>query len=491
MAIYNAYVDRAPVFIIAGNTLNATTRRPGVEWAHSAQDAAVLVRDFTKWDDTPASLQHFAESAVRAYKIATTPPVMPVLLVADGDLQESPMGSGARPHIPKLTLASPPQADSSAVAETARLLVAAEHPVIVADRCARTPAGLKLLVELAETVHAPVINQFGRMNFPSAHPLNHTERSRALIANADVILGLELWDFWGTVNSFRDQVERTSRPITQAGAKLISISATDLNAKSNYQDFQRFPDLDLSMAADSEATLPALIEACKRLMTADRRRALEERAKKLEAAHRDSLQSLRVEASYAWDATPISTARMAMELWAQIKDKDWSLVSSNAWPQRLWNFDRHYRSIGGSGGAGIGYGAPAALGAAIANRKYGRLSINIQNDGDLMYAPGVLWTSAHHRVPLLTVMHNNRAYHQEIMHIQRLANRHQRGITNAAIGTTITDPNIDYAALARSMGVHGEGPITNPEDLAPSFKRALDVVAHGEPALVDVVTQPR
>jgi len=377
------------------------------------------------------------------------------------------------------------------VAETARLLVAAEHPVIIADRCARTPAGLKLLVELAETVHAPVINQFGRMNFPSAHPLNHTERSRALIANADVILGLELWDFWGTVNSFRDQVERTSRPITEAGAKLISISATDLNAKSNYQDFQRFPDLDLSMAADSEATLPALVEACKRLMTADRRRALEERSKKLEAAHSDSLQRLRVEASYAWDATPISTARMAMELWAQIKDKDWSLVSSNAWPQRLWDFDRHYRSIGGSGGAGVGYGAPAALGAAIANRKYGRLSINIQNDGDLMYAPGVLWTGARHRVPLLTVMHNNRAYHQEIMHIQRLANRHQRGITNAAIGTTITDPNIDYAALARSMGVHGEGPITNPEDLAPALKRALNVVADGEPALVDVVTQPR
>src|SRR5215471_12421967 len=219
--------------------------------------------------------------AVRAYKIATTPPVMPVLLVADGDLQESPMGSGARPHIPKLTLASPPQADSSAVAETARLLVAAEHPVIVADRCARTPAGLKLLVELAETVHAPVINQFGRMNFPSAHPLNHTERSRALIANADVILGLELWDFWGTVNSFRDQVERTSRPITQAGAKMIAISATDLNTRSNYQDFQRFPDLDLSMAADSEATLPALIEACRKLITADRKSAIEARRKKL------------------------------------------------------------------------------------------------------------------------------------------------------------------------------------------------------------------
>jgi thiamine pyrophosphate-dependent acetolactate synthase large subunit-like protein len=426
MAIYNAYVDRVPVFMVAGNTVDATTRRPGVEWAHSVQDAAVLVRDFTKWDDMPASLQHFVESAVRAYKIATTPPTMPVLLVADGDLQEAPMRTNERPHIPKITLASPPQGDSADVAETARLLVAAQNPLIIADRCARTPAGLKLLVELAETLKAPVINQYGRMNFPSAHPLNQTESSRALIAGAEVILGLELWDFWGTVNSFRDQVHRTSRTVTKPGAKLISISATDLNTKSNYQDFQRMPDLDLSMAADSEATLPALIEACKRLLTGDRRRALDERAKRLEAAHRDARQRVRVEASYAWDASPVSTARMAMELWAQIKDKDWSLVSSNAWPQRLWNFDKHYQYIGGSGGAGVGYGAPAALGGAIANRQYGRLSVNIQNDGDLMYAPGVLWTSAHHRVPLLTVMHNNRAYHQEIMHIQRMANRHQR-----------------------------------------------------------------
>ena len=110
-----------------------------------------------------------------------------------------------------------------------------------------------------------MINQYGRMNFPSAHRLNQTERSRALIANADVILGLEVWDFWGTVHNFRDQLHRTSQPIVKPSTKLFSISSTDLNTKSNYQDFQRFPDLDLSMAADAEATLPALIEACKRL----------------------------------------------------------------------------------------------------------------------------------------------------------------------------------------------------------------------------------
>jgi acetolactate synthase-1/2/3 large subunit len=491
MAVYNAYVDRSQVVMVIGNTVDAATRRPGVEWAHSVQDAAVLVRDFTKWDDMPVSLQHFAESAVRAYKISTTPPTMPVLLVADGDLQETPMRSGARPHIPKITLASPPQGDSAAVAEAARLLVAAENPLIIADRCARTPAGLKLLVELAETLQAPVINQYGRMNFPSAHRLNQTERSRSLISGADVILGLEVWDFWGTVNNFRDQLQRTSRPITKADAKFISIASTDLNTKSNYQDFQRFPDLDLSMAADAEATLPALIEACKRLVTGDRSRVFEDRAKKLEEAQRAARERLLTEASYGWDASPISTARMAMEIWAQVKDKDWSLVSNNAWAQRLWSFDKHYQYIGGSGGAGVGYGAPAALGAAVANKKYGRLSVNIQNDGDLMYAPGVLWTSAHHNIPLLSVMHNNRAYHQEVMHLQRMANRHQRGITTAEIGTTIKNPNIDYAAMARSMGVHGEGPITDPNDLGPALKRALDVVSRGEPALIDVVTQPR
>ena len=148
-------------------------------------------------------------------------------------------------------------------------------------------------------------------------------------------------------------------------------------------------------------------------------------------------------------------------------------------------------STSARGGDGIGYGAPAAVGAALANRKYGRLSVNIQNDGDLMYAPGVLWTAAHHHIPLLSVMHNNRAYHQEVMHVQRMANRHNRGIDRADIGTTITIPNIDYAKLAQGMGVYAEGPITDPKDLGPAIQRALEVVKRGEPALVDVLTQPR
>jgi acetolactate synthase-1/2/3 large subunit len=495
MAIYNAYCDRVPVYVIFGNIANAATRRPGVEWEHSVQDGASLVRDFVKWDDAPASLTHFAESAVRAYKIAMTPPTMPIVLVADGDLQEDAIPLDARLSIPKLTLAAPPQGESRAVTEAARFLVTADNPVIIADRAARTPNGMKLLVELAEALQAPVIDQGGRMNFPTRHPLNHSERSRALVGSADVILGLELTDFWGTVHSFRDQLQRTSQPTTKPGAKLISITAGDLFLHSNYQDFERYPEVDLAIAADAEATLPSLIEAVKRLITSDRKRALDDRGAKLAVAARDALERTRTEATYAWDASPISTARLSAELWAQIKNDDWSLVSDvpfvSRWPLRLWNFDKHYQYIGGAGGAGVGYGAPAAVGAALANRKYGRLSVNIQNDGDLMYAPAVLWTAAHHKIPLLSVMHNNRAYHQELMHVQRMANRHNRGIDRAGIGTTLGDPNIDYAKIAQGLGVHAEGPITDPKDLGPALRRAIDIVRRGEPALVDVVTQPR
>jgi acetolactate synthase-1/2/3 large subunit len=495
MAIYNAYCDRVPVYIIVGNTLDATERRPGVEWAHSVQDASSLVRDFSKWDDTPVSLDHFAESAVRAYKIAMTAPMGPVLLVADSDLQERPLAADFKLRIPKLTLSAPPQGDSAALAEVARILVAAENPVIVADRCARTPAGLTSLVELAETLQAAVVDQGGRMNFPSRHPLNHSSSSRAAIGAADVILGLELTDFWGTINTFRDQLHRSSRSMLKAGAKTIAISTRDLGIKANYQEFQRYPELDLTVTGDAEATLPSLVEAVKRLVTADRRRVFDARGKKLADASRASLERSRADAAYAWDAGPVTTARLSLEMWEAIKNEDWSLVSYlnpvSGWPMRLWTFDKHYQFIGGSGGAGVGYGAPASLGAALANKPHGRLTVTIQPDGDLMYAPGILWTAAHHHIPLLSVMHNNRGYHQELMHLQRMANRHNRGVDRAHIGTTIDNPNIDYAKIAQGMGVYAEGPIENPADLAPALKRAIAVVKRGEPALVDVVTQPR
>lgn len=496
MAIYNAYCDRVPVYVVIGNNLDATKRDSAYgEWPHSVQDAAAMVRDYVKWDDTPVSLQHFAESAVRAYKVAMTPPMSPVLLVADSELQENPIPEDANLHIPKLTLAAPPQGDSGSVTEAARLLVHAQNPLIVVDRYARTQKAIELLVELAETLQAPVIDQAGRMNFPTQHPLNQTARRNAVVSSADVIMGLEATDFWSALNTTHDQVHRTSRQIMKSDAKLISITTGDLYSKANYQDFYRYTGVDLAMAADAEATLPALIEETKRQIIPDRKHALDDRGAKLAAAHQKALDQARADACYAWDASPISTARVCAELWEQIKGEDWSLVSLlrhfSWWPLRLWPFDKQYQYIGVQGGGGVGYNAPASVGAALANKKYGRFSVSIQDDGDLLFAPAVLWTAAHHRIPLLAVMHNNRAYHEEMMHVQRMANRHNRGIDRAHIGTTFEDPNFDFAKIAQGMGVYAEGPITDPNEIGPALKRAIAVVKRGEPALLDVVTQPR
>lgn len=503
MAIYNAWCDRVPLIVIGGNDLDAAKRPPGVPTYHSAQDISALVRDFTKWDDQPVSLPHFAQSFVRAYKLAMTPPYGPVMIALDAGLQEETSHNSAALTIPRYVPTTPPQGDANAVREAARLLARAERPVIVADKMARTANGVKLLMELAEALQAPVIDQKGRMNFPNTHHLSQNARGQALIGQADVIIGLELSDYWGTVNGFVDNGEEDGAGLREShikpNVKLISISSVLLNTKANYQDFQRFQVVDVEMAADAEATLPALIEAVKQALPGDRKAAIEARGQAMRKAWTESRDRTRQAASYAWDASPISTARMAMEIYAQIKDLDWSLVGADrqlsSWPTRLWPMDKHYHHIGGPGGYGVGYGAPAAVGAALANRDAGRFSVNIQPDGDLMFAPGVLWTAVRHKIPMLNVMHNNRGYHQETMHVQRMSNRRNRiaysGKDLGPLGTRIENPHIDFAKLAASMGMWSAGPIADPKDLASALKKAVDVVKAGEPALVDVITQPR
>jgi acetolactate synthase I/II/III large subunit len=499
MAIYNAYCDRVPVYIVLGNILDVNYRRGNAEWVHSVQDAAAMVRDYTKWDDMPVSLSHFAESAVRAYNISMTPPYEPVVLVADGTLQEEPV-TEKNLHIPKLVMSAPPQGDSGAVAEAAKMLVNAENPVILAGRVARTPKGIESLVELADALQARVQDQRMRMNFPSAHPLyGHPGAGIATpnLSDHDVILALEAQDLWGVTHKMTglNKFGMESHPTIKPGAKVITVSAIDLNHKSNYQDFGRYVEADLAITGDPEATLPELVEAVKKLITADRRRALQERGAKIAAENQAGRARNRELAAIAWDASPITTARLSAELWAQIKNEDWSLVSNDrfvsSWPTRLWNFSKPYHYIGAQGGSGIGYQLPASVGAALANKKHGRLTVNIQCDGDLNYAPGVLWTAAHHQIPMLNVMHNNRAYHEERMYLALLGAKYDRDLGRSDIGTALSGPNIDYASIAKGYGLYAEGPISDPKDLGPALKRAIARVKAGEPALLDVVTQPR
>jgi acetolactate synthase I/II/III large subunit len=493
MAIYNAWCDRVPVFVMGGNIMEADKRAPGAEWPHSGVDIGHLVREFTKWDDQPASLQHFAESAVRAYKIATTPPMGPVFLALDAELQENPIADGKNLRIPKFERVIPPQGDSGAIAEAAKLLVEAQNPLIICDRMARTPAGMANLVALAETLQCGVIDNVGRMNFPSRHPLNQSFR-RGLIAQADVILAIEMNDLWGTLTHFSDRIVRQSRSNTKPGAKLITLGVRDLYLKSNYQDFGRWQDVDLNIAGDGEASLPVVTESVRRLIDNGRKSAFEARGQKLAKLHMAMVEQSKTDATVGWDSSPITTARMCAEVYNQIKDQDWSLVGTAirlTWPHRLWDFKKPQQWNGVSGGGGVGYNLPASLGAALANKKRGRFTVAFGGDGDFMFNPGALWTAAHHKIPILYIVHNNRAYHQEYMYLTAMAARHGRGVERMDIGTTLKDPNIDYATIARGMGAHGEGPITDPKELAPALARAVAVVKSGEPAVVDIVTDPR
>jgi thiamine pyrophosphate-dependent acetolactate synthase large subunit-like protein len=500
MAIYNAFCDRVPVIVVNGNDLDAAHRPPGVPTVHSAQDINAIVRDFTKWDDTPVSAQHFAQTFVRAYKIAMTPPYAPVAISLDAGLQQEPIeDKGQKLYIPKYVPTAAPQGEIGAVREAARLLVNAEHPVIVADRAINTSHGIKLLVELAELLQAPMVRQRGRLNFPTTHYLG---RPATVVRQADVVLGLELTDFWATVNGYVDNNEHgvgMNESRIKPGTKLISIGTIGLMTKSNYQEFQRFQSVDVDMAGDVEATLPSLIEAVKSAMTSDRKNAIAKRAEAMRKGWEKGRARTKELAAIAWDASPISTARLIMETYAQVKDLDWSMAvesgNTSNWARRLLPMDKHYHWTGSSGGYGVGWGAPAAVGAALANRDEGRFTVNIQADGDLMFAPGVLWTAARHKIPLLSVMHNNRGYHQEVMHVQRLANFRNRvaylGKDMGPIGTSIENPDIEYHKLAESMGWWAKGPIKDPADLAPALKEAIAVVKSGQPALLNVWTQPR
>lgn len=495
MAIYNAYADRVPIFMMTGVALEADRRPGAVDWYHDATDGPAMVRDFTKWDDTPTNLRSFGESAVRAWKFAMTPPYGPTLLAVDTQMQEDeiPGGEAKRPPIPKLPSIRPPSGDANTVREIAKLLVAAEHPLIYADRCARTPAGLKMTVELAEVLGAPVVDSGNRMNFPWRHPLNQSRRFGPLRNQADVMLALEPGNPFDLVTAKRAGGEL--RRALKDGAKSITISSVELMPKGNYQDLQRYAgDVDIAVEADAEATLPYLIEEVKRLMPASRS-AYDARAQAHAKAHLDELNRSKQAAVYGWDDGPVSMPRLAMEMYDVMRNEDWSLVSDSnfqsRWPQQLWAADKHYQYIGGQGAAGIGYLTPAGLGAALANQKHGRVSVSVVGDGDLMFGPGCLWTAAHERIPILYIVHNNRAYHMEIMQMQVIANRRNRGIDRLGIACGIDNPNINYAQMAKSMGVYGEGPIENPKDLGPALRRALAVVKKGEPALIDVVSQGR
>jgi acetolactate synthase-1/2/3 large subunit len=497
MAVYNAWADRVPIVMFAGNVGNQSKRFGLPTWYHSATDLASLLKGTLKWSDQPVSPQYIADSFHRAYRLAVTAPKGPVLVTVDDWLQENSLADvRSELSIPTYHPPVQPIADPKALADAARMLVAAQNPVIVVDRAVSSQAGMDNIAELAEVIGSPVLNRLSRICIATDHPMNLTGMDSALIGKADVLLFLGVDDVWGTLYAVTDTVARPTRRIAKPDAKVITIGIDDYDGRGNIQDLQHAVDVDLPIIGDPEASVPHLIEALKQALGSGSRDLISQRAAAVRKNHVALRNQYRHDAAFGWDASPVSVARLSTELHAALADETWSVMTNmpeflNNWPQKLWNITRWNQFQANSGAGGLGFAVPSGIGAALALKGSGVIPVVLQTDGDFMFVNSSLWTAAHHRVPMLIVMHNNRAYHAEHMNIQLMANRRQRGVTNTNLGTTLIDPTVDFGMLARSMGVWGTGPITEPDKLQAAFKEALAVVKGGQPALVDVVTQPR
>lgn len=496
-ALFNAWCDRVPLLLYGGTgPMDTSRRRPWIDWIHTALVQGNAVRDIVKWDDQPHTLASVPNSMIRAYRVATTEPCGPVYVCFDADIQESPIET--LPPIPDVSRYAPPaplQADAGALREAAEVLAGASQPVIMADFLGRQPQSVSHLVALAEFLGAPVIDHGNRMNFPNTHGLDLSGGQRHVLPEADVLLALDVQDLFGGVRVTDKQTRRTTM-LLEESAKIVHITTADLFIKAWATDFQELSPVDVPIAADTSVALPVLLDCLREAV--DGNSAWEQKRDKRAAYWASEHAKLRKgwhdKLEAAWEQQPISVPRFAHEVWEAIKGEDWVIANGElaGWARRLWDWSQPYQYMGRSGGGCLGYGIGASIGVALANRGNGRLVIDLQADGDLLFTSSGLWTLAHHQIPLLVIMHNNRTYFNSEEHAQEVALARDRNVANRGIGTVITEPNVDYAALAKSFSVHGIGPVEKGDDIGPALKEAIRVIKKEKRAvLVDVVSQSR
>ena len=493
MAVYYAYIDRAPIFIIgATGPMDETKRRPRIDWIHSAQSQGAAVRDYTKWDYQPASIDGVPEAFARAYSVMMTEPRGPIYMCYDAWLQEKKLDHDV-PLPPKTfqSVPAPLAPDPDSLARAADTLAQAKSPVILAEYVGRDPKGFHALVELAETLGAPVYDLNQRLNFPGTHPLN-LSMSKDIFRSADVVLCLDVRD-WERPTTVLTSATRELTSLAPKKCRWIEVGFGDLNLSAWAMDYQRLLYADQRIMADTTVAIPQLTKLLKARVR--KSAALGKRVAQRSASAGRKHAALRAgwakEAKVDWDASPITLPRLASEVWEAIRAEDWVLTAGTLedWTRKLWDFDKPYRHAGKSLGTATQLGI--SLGVALAHRDAGRLVVDMQPDGDLMFDAGALWVAAKHRIPMLVVMYNNRAYFNDWEHQIRMAKLRGTPVDRAHIGMDLDDPAPDFATLARSMGWHAEGPIDQPDDLAAALERAIASVKAGQPALLDTITQKR
>ena len=478
MAIYQCYHDKTPVVIIVGRDDKFFRQE------QTANDIAGITRAFTKWDSQPTSLQEALKDIQTAFNEAITPPMGPTIIVLDTDIQKEEAGQLKIPKYNRPEILAISKRNATKIAKN---LMEAKNPRIHVGRL-RTHEGINKAIELVEITGSSVRTSAtsGPLSFPERHPLCGEGYNQ----DYDYILGLE------------------------SDGKNTSIQGPTLLSRADKRDLSNIgfgfirkpvipPRRDLSgendLTADAEASIPIIIEEYKRILKADNISDTAEKIRLDTSAnikkHEKDLKQTLNKKRKGWDSSPVSLGRLYAELWPLIKDLDWCLSSPTVFSSRhhvgMWEHNKPYSYLGMHGAGGIGYCIGASAGAGLAAKTRNRIVINIQCDGDLNYTPGSLWTAAHHNLPLLTIMHNNRGYHQEVMYLQYMAGVRGRGTDRMHIGTTLREPFIDYAKLAEAYGMNNEGPIDNPNELSAAYKRGINSVLSGEPYLIDVITEPR
>jgi thiamine pyrophosphate-dependent acetolactate synthase large subunit-like protein len=495
MAIFNAWCDRAPMILLGGTGPMAEgRRRPGIDWVHTANLQGQAVRDSVKWDVQVFDRTELPGALAKAIEIAQTPPCGPVYVCIDwldqveeyeGTVPADALAAAGRDRAWR---AQPLGED---VERVRTLLEDATLPVIVTGRTnpGHDRSAIEALVAVAERWSVPVIDLGARLNFPTQHPLCLSECRDDLLADADLVLALDVHDLHAALTS-RAGITRGPGASHLGAAFLVDVTCEPGPRSSWLADDGPWRGRDMRIDVPGRRLLDALLEG----LAPEATSRASERLTRLAALRDGARAGWEAELEQGWDAVPISTGRLSAELGTVIGDDPWLLANNGfvRWPLRLWPLDGDRPHIGASGGDGQGYGLPASVGAAFACKETGRVAVDIQGDGDLMYVSSALWTAARYELPLLVVLHNNRSYHQDKLHQISVSGSRGRGRLSTTLGIDLIDPAIDFAGLARSMGVWATGPVVDPGELGGELAAAYEYVRdERRPALVDVVCEGR
>ena len=476
MAIFNAWCDRQPVIVLgATGPVDAVKRRPWIDWIHTARDQGAIVRNYTKWDDQPASPAAAREALLRAAWIASTAPRGPVYVNLDAEMQEAKLPEPLAPiQAARFMPPASPTASVELIENAAAILKAAKHPVMLMGRVSRSVEAWNERVALAETLNAKVISDLKiGCGFPTDHPLHAgapasnamVPEAIAAIKAADVILALDWVDLGGALRN----------ALGQEGpkAKIISISA-DFHVHNGWSmDYEMLPPVDLMLPTTPDAAVPLLLHA----LGAGKPRTA-------------AVVKPRVE-KYEPSSGPVRVDDLTRSLKAAVGERDVTLTHLPlSWNGASWAFRHPLDYIGSEGGGGVGGGPGISVGAALALKDSGRLPIAICGDGDFCMGVTALWTAVHYRIPLLVIVCNNRSFFNDELHQERVARIRNRPPENRWIGQRISDPEIDCAGLAAAQGAVGFEPVTRTADLVPTFEKAIAAVEAGQVAVVDVRVEP-